>query len=334
MFQAITRTPIRQFHAIFRAMSTSSGEMSQLSQLLAALDAEMPFSGAAKWDNVGLLVEPPAAHSPTAPGDVFGVLFTNDITPAVLAEAASAFDGRPARAIVSYHPTPFSPLKKFTLATPAARVVLECAALNMAVIAPHTAWDAAPGGLNDWLLTGVVAALPGYVGAGAACSAISPIKRAEGDAGLRGAGDGRVGVLTEPVTLADVIDAVKAHLRLDTVQVSLPAGEAGAAAASAGAAAVAAAAAAIPVRGIAVCAGSGAGVLNGFDGADVWITGEMSHHELLSAAAAGVSVVLTHHSRCERGFLPIVIERIKVRLAGGGFQFGTAELDADPLTTL
>ncbi len=307
-------------------LSTSTTSPSQLSQLMQALDAEMPFSGAGAWDNVGLLIEPPGAHTPS---QMFGVLVTNDITPAVLAEAATAFDGSPARAIISYHPTPFAALKKFNLSSSAARVVLECASMNIALISPHTAWDVAVGGLNDWLLTGLVAALSTSV------STSVPIKRAVGDAGARGVGDGRVGVLSDAVTLADVITAVKNHLRLDTVQVSLPAGESGAAAASSGAAAVAAAAADIPVRAIAVCAGSGASVLAGFAGADVWVTGEMSHHELLAAAAAGVSVILTQHSRCERGFLPVVIERLKVRLLGtGNFNFAIAELDADPLTTL
>ena len=36
---------------------------SHLTRLVAALDAFAPFSGAASWDNVGLLVEPPAAGS-------------------------------------------------------------------------------------------------------------------------------------------------------------------------------------------------------------------------------------------------------------------------------
>jgi len=296
-----------------------------------ALDAEMPFSGAASWDNVGMLIEPSGAQSASMPpGSSFGVVFTNDITDAVLRSAATAFGGQPARAIVSYHPTPFSALKKFSQSVPAARAVLSCAAMGAALISPHTAWDAAPNGLNDWLLGGIASGLAGGL------SSVTPVKRAAGESGERGAGDGRVGVLSGgPVTLADVVAAVKAHLAIETVQVALP--SASVAATVAGAAAVAEHLRTVPVNSIAVCAGSGGGVLAGFSGADVWVTGEMSHHEVLAAAAAGVSVILTQHSRCERGFLPVVIERLRARLGRddvSGFSFALAPLDADPLRTL
>lgn len=311
-------------------MSTAAS--SKLAALMQALDAEMPFSGAAAWDNVGMLIEPSGAQSTTIPpGSSFGVVFTNDITDAVLRSAATAFSGQPARAIVSYHPTPFSALKKFSHTVPAARAVLSCAAMGAALISPHTAWDAAPNGLNDWLLNGIVSGLPGELS-----SVVKPVKRAAGESGERGAGDGRVGLLSGgPVSLADVVAAVKTHLAIETVQVALP--SASVAATVAGAAAVAEHLRTVPVNSIAVCAGSGGGVLGGFSGADVWVTGEMSHHEVLAAAAAGVSVILTQHSRCERGFLPVVIERLRARLGPddvSGFSFALAPLDADPLRTL
>jgi len=309
--------------------SAAAAPPSHLAQLVAALDAFAPFAGAAAWDNVGLLVEPVRAHEAPAGGARFGVLLTNDVTPAVLAESARAFGGRGARALVAYHPTPFSALKRFALRDAPARAVLDLAARNCALVSPHTAWDvAAPHGLNDWLIARVAGALPARC---APLAGVRPVRRAAGAAGEAGAGDGRAGALAAPATLADVAAAVKAALALETVQLSLPASLA--AAAARGPAAVAAAAAAHPVRALAVAAGSGAGVLAGFAGADVWVTGEMSHHELLAAAAAGVAVVLTSHSRCERGFLAVVRARLEADL-GGDFDFALAEDDADPLTTL
>lgn len=53
---------------------------------------------------------------------------------------------------------------------------------------------------------------------------------------------------------------------------------------------------------IASCAGSGRSVLVGCT-SDVWLTGEMSHHEVLDAVHAGTSVILCEHSNSERGFL-------------------------------
>ena len=93
----------------------------------------------------------------------YRVLLTNDITMGVLEESKTCFGGEPASMILSYHPTPFAPLKKFSMSNPASRVVLTAAAHNMAVFSPHTSWDAAPNGLNDWLLSGVVEASGGKV---------------------------------------------------------------------------------------------------------------------------------------------------------------------------
>ncbi len=66
-----------------------------------------------------------------------------------------------------------------------------------------------------------------------------------------------------------------------------------------------------PVRSVSCCAGSGASVLSmgGSPPDHLWLTGEMSHHELLDASHAGVSVFLAEHSNSERGFLKDRCER-------------------------
>ncbi|KAF6778259.1 hypothetical protein AHF37_01841 [Paragonimus kellicotti] len=60
-----------------------------------------------------------------------------------------------------------------------------------------------------------------------------------------------------------------------------------------------------PVRTIAVCAGSGGSVLRDSvaQSADLFVTGEMSHHERLDAVSSGISVILAGHSVSERGYL-------------------------------
>jgi putative NIF3 family GTP cyclohydrolase 1 type 2 len=303
--------------------------LAHLRLLLSSLESLAPLSLAGSWDNVGLLV----AHSRPTPEATppYNVYLTNDISMQVLEHSLTAFDGQPASLIISYHPTPFQALKKFTLESPASRVVLTAAAHNTAIFSPHTSWDAAPSGLNDWLLDGIVGALGE---GGAAVRARGPVRLAAGDMGARGAGDGRAATLAAPTTLAAVVEGVKRHLRLGSVAVSLPA-SCGAAAAG-GAEAVRAAAQGVPVSHLAVCAGSGGSVLGGATSANVWITGEMSHHELLAASAAGVAVILTHHSNCERGFLPVVAGRLGALLGdrAGEFRFLVSAVDADPLTTL
>ena len=99
---------------------------------------------------------------------------------------------------------------------------------------------------------------------------------------------------------------------------------------------------------IAACAGAGASLaapayprgLAPGSPTTVYVTGEMSHHEVLAATQAGMAVVLTHHSKCERGFLAVVAERLRGELAamqppfhgGVGHSVVVSATDADPLT--
>ena len=312
-----------------------------LSHAVRALESAYSSKLAAGWDNTGLLIDSLAVHA--GPTTLFRVLFTNDVTPAVLAEAVSLR----AALLVSYHPTPFQPLKRLSAEThgPGA-VILTLARLGCALFSPHTSLDVAPGGLNDWLALGVAAELPvsgvesssssssgSGVGSGAAIAELRPVKPAADVAlAAAGGGDGRIARLAAPTTLADLISAVKAHCGVTTVQVALPAAEAAAGATPAS----------VPVRSFAVCAGSGASVLAGCR-ADAWITGELAHHDVLAATAAGTAVVLTNHSNCERGFLPTLVARFRAQLvameADGAppaacYECLLSTADADPLRTM
>lgn len=55
------------------------------------------------------------------------------------------------------------------------------------------------------------------------------------------------------------------------------------------------------IKSIAVCAGSGSKLLNGVN-ADLILTGEFSHHEILHEVHRGVSVIVTDHTNTERGY--------------------------------
>jgi len=293
--------------------------------LLTALEKMAPLSLAGSWDNVGLLI----AHvHPFESAHPYKVLLTNDITMGVLEESLTCFEGGSANMIISYHPTPFSALKKFNMSNPASRVVMTAAANNIAVFSPHTSWDAAPDMLNDWLLSGVVT----ESGAKLNSFGISPVKRAAGPLGEAGAGDGRMATLEQSVPLSQIIAGVKRHLNLRTVGVSLPTPHAFGA--SEDPATVLAAASEIPISSLAVCAGSGASVLGGLSTVSVWITGELSHHELLAASAAGVSVILTNHSNSERGFLPVAMKKLELLTAKDSIRFLISQKDADPLSTV
>ena len=83
------------------------------------------------------------------------------------------------------------------------------------------------------------------------------------------------------------------------------------------------------IGSIAVCAGSGSSVLEGSK-ADLWITGEMSHHEVLDAVHNGTSVILCDHSNTERGFLKVFASELS-SILNNAVTVQVSDLDADPL---
>lgn len=130
---------------------------------------------------------------------------------------------------------------------------------------------------------------------------------------LPGHGQGRLSVLDQPVTVATAIQKMKSHLGLGHLRLALGLGQTQESS----------------VCTVAVCAGSGASVLSGVK-ADLYITGEMSHHEVLDAVAKGTSVILSDHSNSERGFLAVFRERLAVRLPDS-VTVVVSKADRDPL---
>ncbi|MFO1077282.1 MAG: Nif3-like dinuclear metal center hexameric protein [Planctomycetota bacterium] len=120
-----------------------------LDAALAALQRIAPLELAAEWDNVGLLVDPRGSRRRR----VARVLLTIDLTAAVAREAR-AFR---ADLVVAYHPVIFQPLRRLSAKDGKQGAVLELAAAGCAVWSPHTALDAVPGGVADWLADGVLA---------------------------------------------------------------------------------------------------------------------------------------------------------------------------------
>ncbi|HWB20392.1 MAG TPA: Nif3-like dinuclear metal center hexameric protein [Phycisphaerales bacterium] len=110
----------------------------------AALEQLAPLHLAASWDNVGLLIGSTSWPATRA-------LLTIDLTHAVLKEAiANRCDF-----IIAYHPPIFHALKSFTDRTDRESIALLSAQHKIAVYSPHTALDAAPDGLNDFLARGL-----------------------------------------------------------------------------------------------------------------------------------------------------------------------------------
>ncbi len=247
-----------------------------------------PLELAADWDNAGLVLQPNAR-----PRRIARALLTIDCSVAVVGEAIAAR----ADLIVSYHPPIFHGVKRLHADGGVQEAVLRAAAAGIAIYSPHTALDAAPNGLSDWLVECVLAGAP-------------PKE-------LHPCGDGEFGrmvVLGKPLPLRALLARCKRRFGVRSLQVARPAR------------------ASASVRSIAVAAGAGGTVLRGVR-ADVLVTGEMSHHEALAALAAGRTVVLAGHSNTERGYLKVLQKRLRSAF-GRDLDVRVSKADRDPFVAV
>jgi dinuclear metal center YbgI/SA1388 family protein len=102
------------------------------------LEQLAPTNLAAGWDNVGLLLGDRAAP-------VARVLTCLTVTPESAAEAVETDTGL----IITHHPILFRAVKRLTASNAEGRMLLSLARAGIAVYSPHTAFDNAPGGIND-----------------------------------------------------------------------------------------------------------------------------------------------------------------------------------------
>ncbi|MHC4992273.1 MAG: Nif3-like dinuclear metal center hexameric protein, partial [Planctomycetota bacterium] len=82
---------------------------------------------------------------------------------------------------------------------------------------------------------------------------------------------------------------------------------------------------------IGLCAGAGGSLLADAvaQGCELYLTGEMRHHDVIAAQAAGCTIVLAGHTNTERGYLKILRKRLSDALPT--LRIEMAKKDADPL---
>lgn len=66
---------------------------------------------------------------------------------------------------------------------------------------------------------------------------------------------------------------------------------------------------------------------------NLFLLGEMSHHEVLDAVSKGTSVILSEHSNSERGFLTVFKERLSAHLTDS-VTIIISKKDKDPLQVM
>uniref|UniRef100_A0A6P4ESI1 NIF3-like protein 1 n=1 Tax=Drosophila rhopaloa TaxID=1041015 RepID=A0A6P4ESI1_DRORH len=272
---------------MLKRMSSYNGQ--KLVTVVKELEKFAPISWAEKWDNVGLLIEP---HREKL---IKRILISNDLTEPVMSEALA----KDVQLIISYHPPIFKPLTRITQTHWKERVVAACLANDIALYSPHTAWDKACGGVNDWLSLAVD---------------ILSIRPLEPELGAPpGTGSGRY--IETKMELSKLLESLQKHIG-NSVHIALAVSH-------------------NPntlIQTVGICAGSGGSLLKGIQ-ADLIITGEMSHHELLEFTHNNTTVLLCNHSNSERGFLKVFSPKLGESL-NGACEILVSEADKDPLVTV
>lgn len=191
--------------------------------------------------------------------------------------------------LVTHHPLIFSPVKKITSDDPVGKRILRMAENGMAYIAMHTNYDVAPGCMAD-----LAAARMGITGIPLEKTAL---------VGNRMLGIGKTGNLKRAMTLTALSELVKQKFDLPFVT------------------AFGREVCGDKVKRISICPGSGKGMYRFAkeENSEVLITGDVSHHDGLDAAEAGIAVINAGHYGLEHIFIDDMAGRIE-KITGKGIR--------------
>ena len=250
------------------------------------LDELAPTDLAEDWDNVGLLA---GDFQSTAQR----LMTCLTITPDSAQEAIE----RGCDLIITHHPLPFQPIKKITTEQTATRMLWDLIRAGIAIYSPHTGFDSAPQGINQSL-----ARLAGMVDP----QAIIPAEDGGGQIGA-----GRIGLLEQPLSVAELINTLREPLAAGPVGLVGQLEE--------------------QVQKVAFACGSGGTFLAPARelGCQALVTGEASFHTCLEAEAAGVQLILLGHYASERFALEQLVEVLERKFPGT--EVWASQRESDPI---
>ncbi|MCL2852642.1 MAG: Nif3-like dinuclear metal center hexameric protein [Defluviitaleaceae bacterium] len=244
------------------------GDVVRVRDIAAALEELAPSVLKEEWDNVGLLV---GDHD----AEVRKVLVALDAVDGVVDEALSVG----ADMIVVHHPIIFAPMKSVTTASALGRRVIKLLRHDISVYAAHTNLDSARGGTNDILFEML---------------GLRERKALMGCEGAEIVGMGRVGNLSEAMSLADFAEFLRERLGAPYISY----GGCGSR----------------EVTRVGLCAGSAceSAFLRAAraKGCDVYVTGDVKYHKAQEAEELGLSLVDATHYFSEAIVVPMLREYI------------------------
>lgn len=209
------------------------------------------------YDNSGIIIN--------CGEDINGAVFALDLTEKTVAEAKA----KGYNAIITHHPAIYGGISRFNLTqSPQQRALAECMKRGISVISMHLNFDAAPEGIDYYLMRGL----------GGTSAVIS--------ADITGGGYGRV-YSVDPRVLSVFAQQVAEEFNTSRILVYGDENK--------------------KIRRAASFCGAGCDEHNiEFaikNGADVFVSSDMKHHEILALTGMGVAVIiLTHYASENYGF--------------------------------
>ena len=240
--------------------------------ILAAIDSFAPFRLAENWDNVGLMI-----------GDLEKDIRRLGISLDPLPEALEEAFRKGCQGLLSHHPLFFKPIRNIDFSSLEGRMIHGAVKTDMAVMAAHTNWDSAEGGVNRTLaerlgLGSVSSLVPSETGAG---------------------GLGTVGDLTAAVPVRELLGRMKRVWNLTRIDYygNLD----------------------CSILRVALCGGSGGSLWPAAltAEADLYVTADMKYHDLLDCTRAGLPVAAADHGEMERAVMDDLARRLS---AFGGLE--------------
>ena len=260
-------------------------------KILEIIDGFAPFDTAMSWDNAGLLIG-------KKENEVTGILCALDATPEVAREAKTLG----AQLLVTHHPVMFRPIQRLDEENPEAETICELIRNGVSLIAAHTNFDAARGGVDEAFAKKICNAV------GADIESIEIMEKSPLDASC---GTGRIYSLNEKSTALTVAKGLETAFGAGAL-VALPEKE---------------------VSRVASVCGSGGDY---WDmalkmGADLIITGESSYHKALDGAKMGISTIVLGHDVSEAHAPGVLADYLQNSLNSVQYKIRIECADVSPL---
>lgn len=249
-----------------------TGEKMLVENVCQILRQLAPLPTAESWDNVGLLLGRPDRT-------VSRLMTCLTLTPTVAREAIE----KNVQLIVTHHPVLFRATRSITSDTIEGRLLLDLIEARIAVYSPHTAFDNAEWGINQWLAESL------------GLNTIEPLRRFQQD--IPG-GSGRMGLFAEPLAKQEFLEKLVTILGAEYLEVAWHGSEL--------------------VRRVGLACGSAADYLADAlqAGCDTFVTGEARFHSAVECQSRACNLVLTGHFSSERPAVVRLASLLSERLIG------------------